>query len=65
MQANQLYLEFLQFNLAGPNATGLCGTDSFTISVPGTGVTTNYPIACGDNTGQTGDIYICDLHGHL
>jgi len=59
----QLRLDFIEFNIAPPDANGNCNNDFFLVS----GAASNVPKICGLNTGEHGKvpmsfplyIYIC------
>lgn len=53
----QLRIDFLTFNLAQPNAAGVCNTDAFYVIGGGS----NVPVLCGENSGQ--HIYV-DFNGN-
>lgn len=47
----QVRLDFIDFNLAEPDANGRCLNDFFLV----TGTGSNFPRICGVNTGQHGE----------
>lgn len=46
----QLRLDFLEFSLSQPNASGVCDNDFLLIA----GAARTYPRICGENAGQHG-----------